>query len=64
MSRSKKARTMWQWLNPFRIIRLYRYPNLLTVVRYPSHSEIFMALTVDTDRRWHHPPWFGTCTHF
>lgn len=32
MPRSKKAYTMWQWLNPFRIIRLYRYPNLLTVV--------------------------------
>lgn len=23
---------MWQWLNPFRVIRLYRYPNLLLVV--------------------------------
>ncbi|ORY15497.1 major facilitator superfamily domain-containing protein [Clohesyomyces aquaticus] len=28
---SKKARKMWQWLNPFRVVRLYRYPNLLTV---------------------------------
>ncbi|KAF2016516.1 MFS general substrate transporter [Aaosphaeria arxii CBS 175.79] len=28
---SQKAHKMWQWLNPFRVIRLYRYPNLLTV---------------------------------
>ncbi|OCL06679.1 MFS general substrate transporter [Glonium stellatum] len=27
----RKVCIMWQWLNPFRIIRLYRYPNLLTV---------------------------------
>jgi MFS family permease len=32
----EKARTMWQWLNPLRILRLYRYPNLLTVVRIPK----------------------------
>ncbi|KAF2463663.1 MFS general substrate transporter [Lindgomyces ingoldianus] len=31
LSGSTKARKMWQWLNPFRVIRLYRYPNLLTV---------------------------------
>lgn len=31
LSGRKKAHTMWQWLNPLRIIRLYRYPNLLTV---------------------------------
>jgi hypothetical protein len=24
--------TLWQWLNPLRILRLYRYPNLLAVV--------------------------------
>ncbi|KAF2182849.1 MFS general substrate transporter [Zopfia rhizophila CBS 207.26] len=31
LSRPQKAHRMWQWLNPFRIIHLYRYPNLLTV---------------------------------
>ena len=30
---SEKAQKMWQWLNPFRVLRLYRYPNLLLVVR-------------------------------
>ncbi|KAK0637976.1 MFS antiporter QDR3 [Lasiodiplodia hormozganensis] len=26
-----KAAKMWQWTNPFRVLRLYRYPNLITV---------------------------------
>ncbi|KAF2660768.1 MFS general substrate transporter [Lophiostoma macrostomum CBS 122681] len=26
----QKAHTMWQWLNPLRVLGLYRYPNLLT----------------------------------
>jgi MFS family permease len=29
----KRARKMWQWLNPFRVLVLYRYPNLLLTVR-------------------------------
>jgi MFS family permease len=29
---SEKAAKMWQWLNPVRVIRLYRYPNLLLTV--------------------------------
>ncbi|KAJ4369851.1 hypothetical protein N0V83_005615 [Neocucurbitaria cava] len=28
---SQKAKKMWQWLNPFRVLKLYRYPNLLLV---------------------------------
>ncbi|KAF1970122.1 MFS general substrate transporter [Bimuria novae-zelandiae CBS 107.79] len=36
LARSKKAHILWQWLNPFRIIRLYRYPNLLTVAAAAS----------------------------
>jgi len=32
LSKGKKAHKMWQWLNPYRVIALYRYPNLLTVV--------------------------------
>ena len=27
----KKAVQMWKWLNPFRVVKLYRYPNLLLV---------------------------------
>ncbi|KAI4608301.1 hypothetical protein J4E83_009103 [Alternaria metachromatica] len=25
----ERAHKMWQWLNPFRVIKLYRYPNIL-----------------------------------
>jgi hypothetical protein len=32
LSRGEKAHRMWQWLNPGRIVRLYRYPNLLAAV--------------------------------
>ena len=29
----EKARKMWAWLNPLRVLQLYRYPNLLLTVR-------------------------------
>ncbi|KAF2810799.1 MFS general substrate transporter [Mytilinidion resinicola] len=29
LSKGQKAHKMWQWLNPFRIIQLFWYPNLL-----------------------------------
>ncbi|KAL9091314.1 MAG: hypothetical protein Q9165_004948 [Trypethelium subeluteriae] len=29
LSKSTYAHKVWQWTNPFRVIRLYRYPNLL-----------------------------------
>ncbi|KAF1961492.1 MFS general substrate transporter [Byssothecium circinans] len=31
LPKKRRAHLMWQWLNPFRIVWLYRYPNLLTV---------------------------------
>jgi MFS family permease len=31
LNRKKKLGMMWIWLNPLRVIKLYRYPNLLTV---------------------------------
>jgi MFS family permease len=31
LDRKKKLGMMWIWLNPLRVIKLYRYPNLLTV---------------------------------
>ena len=37
---SEKAHKMWQWLNPFRVIRLYRYPNLFLVVGVQHHDRI------------------------
>jgi MFS family permease len=32
LPRKQKAKKMWQWLNPLRVISLYRYPNLLLIV--------------------------------
>jgi MFS family permease len=40
LERSEKVRKMWQWLNPFRVLRLYRYPNLLLVVCIEIHGAI------------------------
>ncbi|KAF2462437.1 major facilitator superfamily domain-containing protein [Lineolata rhizophorae] len=30
LTRKEKRHRLWQWTNPFRVIRLYRYPNLIT----------------------------------
>ncbi|KAJ7778833.1 major facilitator superfamily domain-containing protein [Mycena maculata] len=29
LSRGQKVRRIWEWTNPFRIIKLYKYPNLI-----------------------------------
>jgi len=35
LTRREYAHRIWQMTNPFRVIRLFRYPNLLTVVCCP-----------------------------
>jgi MFS family permease len=47
LSRPEKARKMWQWLNPLRVIKLFRYPNLLLVVRLPLSLPIRSLLIAD-----------------
>lgn len=32
LPRKQKARKMWSWLNPLRVVRLFRYPNLTLTV--------------------------------
>jgi hypothetical protein len=39
---------MWQWLNPLRVIKLFRYPNLLLVVRLSLSLQIRSLLIADT----------------
>lgn len=34
---TEKAAKIWQWTNPWRVLRLYRYPNLITTVSIYSH---------------------------
>jgi MFS family permease len=29
LSPAQKARRLWEWTNPLRVIKLYRYPNLV-----------------------------------
>ncbi|KAF2726931.1 MFS general substrate transporter [Polyplosphaeria fusca] len=58
LSNSKKARSMWQWLNPFRVIRLYRYPNLLTVA-IASSSLVWNMYSLLTPIRYVLNPRFG-----
>ncbi|KAF2146093.1 uncharacterized protein K452DRAFT_283372 [Aplosporella prunicola CBS 121167] len=31
MPAKKQAAKLWEWMNPLRVIKLYRYPNLITV---------------------------------
>jgi MFS family permease len=43
LPRKQKAKKMWQWLNPLRVIQLYRYPNLLLVVcLHPPAVTVFV----------------------
>ena len=32
MTRHEYLKTVWQWTNPYRVIRLFKYPNLMIVV--------------------------------
>jgi len=32
LSKKHQANKLWEWTNPMRVVRLYRYPNLMTVV--------------------------------
>jgi MFS family permease len=46
LPRKEKAKKMWQWLNPWRVVALYRYPNLfLTVCVYVRPFHMLAKLT-------------------
>ncbi|KAJ6567123.1 major facilitator superfamily domain-containing protein [Mycena capillaripes] len=36
LGKGQKARKLWEWTNPLRVIRLYRYPNLITTAAASS----------------------------
>lgn len=62
-----KAAKMWQWTNPFRVLRLYRYPNLITVVSSAPHSALRASpkkkkTNTQNTRASPPPPSSGTCT--
>jgi MFS family permease len=61
LPRKERMRKMWQWLNPWRVVALYRYPNLLlTVCVHMRLSKLLIKLT--RDRLWHLPLLSGICT--
>jgi MFS family permease len=62
LSTKQQAGRLWEWTNPMRVIRLYRYPNLMTVVCHFDRMmgntntwEIRALLLVRSS---------GTCIHF
>lgn len=38
LTNKQYAGKMWQSMNPFRVIKLFRYPNLLSAVSYPFNQ--------------------------
>ncbi|KAH7112193.1 nucleophile aminohydrolase [Dendryphion nanum] len=58
LPKGEKARKMWQWLNPLRVIQLYRYPNLLTVA-LASSSLVWNMYSLLTPIRYVLNPRFG-----
>ncbi|KAH7073949.1 major facilitator superfamily domain-containing protein [Paraphoma chrysanthemicola] len=58
LPRKERARKMWQWLNPARIILLYRYPNLL-LTALASSSLVWNMYSLLTPIRYVLNPRFG-----
>lgn len=59
-----RAAKMWRWTNPLRVLKLYRYPNLITVVSfYPSPWKKKKSMVLTWKKRASPPPpSSGTCT--
>ncbi|KAF2025296.1 MFS general substrate transporter [Setomelanomma holmii] len=59
----ERAKKMWQWLNPARILRLYRYPNLL-LVALASSSLVWNMYSLLTPIRYVLNPRFDLTSPF
>jgi MFS family permease len=51
LKRSEQAKKLWSWTNPVRVIKLYRYPNLL-FVGLASSSLVFNMYSLLTPIRY------------
>ncbi|KAG9675562.1 MFS general substrate transporter, partial [Aureobasidium melanogenum] len=51
LKKSEQAKKLWSWTNPLRVIRLYRYPNLL-FVGLASSSLVFNMYSLLTPIRY------------
>jgi multidrug resistance protein len=58
LPKQEKAKKMWQWLNPFRVVKLYRYPNIL-LTALASSSLVWNMYSLLTPIRYVLNPRFG-----
>ena len=58
LTRSQKAKKLWSWINPWRVILLFRYPNIL-VAGLASSSLVFNMYSLLTPIRYVLNPRFG-----
>lgn len=60
MTHLQYTKQIWEWTNPLRVIKLYKYPNLLIVVS--NILKFFYDVLLTHVRASHHPLSSGTCT--
>ena len=58
LSRKEKSRKLWSWINPWRVIVLFRYPNIL-VAAVASSSLVWNMYSLLTPIRYVLNPRFG-----
>ncbi|EMC96288.1 hypothetical protein BAUCODRAFT_139120 [Baudoinia panamericana UAMH 10762] len=58
LSRPQKVRKLWLWINPWRVIKLFRFPNLL-IAGIASSSLVFNMYSLLTPIRYVLNPRFG-----
>ena len=61
LSRKEKARKLWSWINPWRVIVLFRYPNIL-IAGLASSSLVWNMYSLLTPIRYVLNPRFGLTT--
>ncbi|KAJ7611764.1 MFS transporter [Roridomyces roridus] len=61
LNRVQKARQLWEWTNPWRIVKLYRYPNL-TIASLASSALVWNMYSLLTPIRYIINPRFDLTT--
>ncbi len=61
LSRAQKAKKLWSWINPWRVLVLFRYPNIL-VAGLASSSLVWNMYSLLTPIRFVLNPRFGLST--
>ncbi|KAF7294529.1 Major facilitator superfamily transporter protein [Mycena indigotica] len=61
LSRAKTVRMIWEWTNPIRVVKLYKYPNLI-VASLASSALVWNMYSLLTPIRYIINPRFGLTT--